>query len=306
MGKRAAWTGPATVLLGLFIFVGLGASYHALSQLLPTSLTLAGRTLASRPYFYAPQDLYEYIDGAADLFIAYGFVALAGANYGSGGNSSDSFTVDIYDMGEKLNAFGVFQINRDPESSSRGIGTASYGDDNYVVFHKDRYYVEVRAFEESETLKGGPLTIARQVADRIPGDASLPFELSYFPEKARIHGSEKYIRGGILGHAFLDRGLMCEYGIRDDRVSLFLALLPSRQDAVGSFQQYKSFLEEAGQTCLPLEGVGERGFVSREPYHDNLVVIQSGSYILGAFDLPFPNEGIELARQLLKRIPPPN
>ena len=96
-----------------------------------------------KPYRYVSENLYEHINGGADYFIAYGFVALTGINYAPVSGGMDSVTVDIYDMGDKLNAFGVFQPRRDSQASSLNIGTGSCGYDEYVAFHKDRYYVEI-------------------------------------------------------------------------------------------------------------------------------------------------------------------
>ena len=272
------------------------------SKLLPQSGAIPGCTIAAGPHYYTPRNLYDYINGSADLFNAYGFVSLVGMNYSCGPESKDAVTIDIYDMGEKLNAFGVFQVNRDKESPSLNIGAGSYGADDYLVFYKDRFYIEVQGFITNQIWKTAPLKVAKIVAEQIPGDISVPRELSYFPEKGRIDSSEKYIRGGILGHAFLDPGLVCEYRNGDEIVSAFVAVLPSREDAVKSFEQYRNFLKKAGKNGVPLNGIGEQGLVSQEPYHRNIVVVQKETFIVGVYDLARVKEGIELLKHILKRI----
>ncbi len=258
--------------------------------------------MANKPYRYSPQNLYKYINGEADFYISYGFVSLVGANYSSGSESSDSITIDIYDMGEKLNAFGVFQSKRGRESSSLKIGAASFGADGYVVFYKDRYYVEILSFVEGEQRKTEHVIMARKVAEKIQGGISPPYELSYLSEFGRIEGSERYVKGGILGHAFLDRGLICDYRIEDDVVSAFVAFFRSSGDAVSSFDEHKDFLRRSGKKCIPLNGFGEYGFVSQEPYHKNILVVQEGSFVVGVYDLLKAQKGIELLKDILKRI----
>jgi hypothetical protein len=258
--------------------------------------------MADKPYRYNPQNLYKYINGEADSFVAYGLVSLVGANYCSGSDSSDSITVDIYDMGEKLNAFGVFQSRRGRESSSLKIGAASFGTNGYLVFYKDRYYVEILSFVKDEQWKTEHVIIGRKVAGKIQGDISPPYELSYLSEFGRIEGSERYVKGGILGHAFLDRGLICDYRIDGDVVSAFVAFFPSSEDAVNSFEGHKDFLRRSGKKCVPLKGFGEYGFVSQEPYHKNILVVQEGSFVIGAYDLLIAQKGIELLKDILKRI----
>ena len=105
------------------------------------------------------------------------------------------------------------------------------------------------------------------------GDNSPPFELSYFPEQGKVKGSERYIRGGILGHAFLDKGLICDYRIGDKNVSAFLAFFPSKKAAEESYSQHMAFLQESGESS-PLNGIGDRGLISQEPYHNTIIIVQ--------------------------------
>ena len=58
----------------------------------------------------------------------------------------------------------------------------------------------------------------------------------------------------------------------------------------------------AGKKCVPLNGFGEYGFVSQEPYHKNIVSVQEGSFVLGVYDLLEVQKGIELLKDILKRI----
>jgi hypothetical protein len=258
--------------------------------------------MADKPYRYGTENLYEYINGEAESLVAYGFVSLTGANYASVSDSNDSITVDIYDMGEKLSAFGVFQSKRGGETSSLKIGAASFGTDGYLVFYKDRYYVEILSFVTGEQWKTYHIVMARKVAEKIQGDIAPPYELSYLPESGRIEGSERYVKAGILGHAFLDRGLICDYRIEGEVVSAFVAFFPSSEDAGSSFEAHKDFLRGSGKACILLSGFGERGFVSQEPYHQNILVAQEGSFIIGVYDLVVAQKGMALLKDILKRI----
>ncbi|MDY6990019.1 MAG: DUF6599 family protein [Thermodesulfobacteriota bacterium] len=260
--------------------------------------------MVDKPYRYGPQDLWKYINGEAESFLAYGFVSLNGANYASKSDRNDSVGVDIYDMEKKLNAFGLFQSMRGGESSSLKIGAASFGSGGFIVFYQDRYYVEVLSFVKSEQWKRHHLLIAQKVAEKIGGDVSPPDELSYLPQHGAIEGSERYVTGGILGHAFLDRGLICDYRIDGDAVSAFVAFFSSGGEAAGSFESHKDFLRRSGKECLPLKGFEERGFVSQEPYHGNILVVKEGNFVLGVYDLLKTEKGMALLTDILRRIRP--
>jgi len=200
----------------------------------------------------------------------------------------------------------MFQSKRRSESSSSRIGAASYSTNGYLAFYKGRHYVEILSFVKSEKWKEQHLVIAEKVAEKIKGDALPPHELSYLPESHKVGGSERYIKGGILGHAFLDRGLISEHGVDGDVVSAFVALFPSNEDAVRSFEAHKVFLKNAGKECLPISGPGERGFRSQEPYHKNILVAQEGRFVIGVYDLPEGQQGMDLLKEMAKRVKPPN
>jgi len=265
-------------------------------------LPAAGWKLEGKSYRYIPQNLYEYINGAAEFFIAYDFIELTGANYFSASEKKAAVTVDIYDMGGKLNAFGVFQSRRDTQASSLNIGTASVGSDDYISLYKDRFYVEIQASIIIKKDDGVVKNLASIVAKHLPGDISLPQELSYFPQKGRIAGSERYVRGGILGHAFLDRGIASDYQIEGQKVSAFVAFLLSDKDAEKAVEQHRIFLKESKKNCSPLKGFEKNGFVSEEPFHKKIIVTQKGPFVIGIYDLATTEAGRKLLLDILKNI----
>jgi hypothetical protein len=238
-----------------------------------------------QPYGYGPQNLYEYINGEAEFFIAFGFVELTGANYILDAGGSDTVTIDIYNMGDKLNAFGVFQSKRGNRASGLNLGPASMGSDGYLAFYKDRFFVEIQAYITREKEKHRTDIMAASLAAHLPGDNSPPPELFYFPEDNRIAGSERYINGGILGHAFLDRGVLCSYRILGQKLTAYVAMLPSARDAVNAVENHRFFLLKSGKKCLPLEGFGSHAFVSEEPYHQKIMEAPVGGFVAGVYDM---------------------
>ena len=295
------------LLVVLWILTGasvVSAAESNVEAIFTARLPVPGWKPEGEPYRYVPENLYEYINGGADYFIAYGFIALTGANYSPVSGGMDSVTVDIYDMGDKLNAFGVFQPRRDSQAPSLNIGTGSFGSDDYVAFHKDRFYVEIQTYITEKNEKRVVKDMASMVAAHLPGDDSLPHELSYFPEKSRFAGSERYIRGGILGHAFLDRGMVCEYRIEGKKVTAFVAFFPSYRDAVMAVEHHRSFLEKSEKACLPLEGFGMHSFVSEEPFHKTIIVKQAGTFVAGVYDLTSVEAGKGLLTGILRNLTP--
>jgi hypothetical protein len=255
--------------------------------------------MQGKPYGFVPQNLYEYINGEAEFFIAYGFVELTGANYILVAGGKDTVTIDIYDMGNKLNAFGVFQSKTGGRASALNLGAASTGFDDYLAFYKDRFFVEIQTYMTREKEKHRVETMAASIAAHLPGDNTPPRELFYLPERNRIAGSERYIKGGILGHAFLDRGIVCNYRIQGQKLTAFVAMLPSPRDAVHAVKQHRSFFLKSGKKCLPLERFGKHGFVSEEPYHQKIMETPVGAFVAGVYDLKTIESGESLLSEII-------
>jgi hypothetical protein len=255
-----------------------------------------------QPYGFHRQNLYEYINGEAEFFIAFGFVELTGANYTSVAAGNDTVTIDIYDMGNKLNAFGVFQSKRGGQASALNVGAASMGSDGYLAFYKDRFFVEIQAYITGKKEKGRVETMAASIAAQLPGDNTPPSELFYLPEKNRIIGSERYIKGGILGHAFLDRGMVCDYRIQGQKITAFVAIFPSPRDAVHAVKQHRSFFLKSGKKCSSLDRVGKHGFVSEESYHQKIIEAQVGAFVAGVYDLSTIEPGKTVLADIIQTI----
>ena len=281
---------------GEYVLAGSGVE-----KLLPVSSATGAWQLKST-HSYTPDNLYDYINGAADLFISYDFVELAGGTYGFGTNGQGTVIVDIYDMGKTLNAFGIFQSKRDPEVRLLDIGAGAIGNEKYVFFYKDRFYVEIQAFSPDKKESGIALTMGREVESKLPGDSSLPAELGYLPDVDQVMGSVYYITGGILGHGFLDKGLLCEYRVNGEVVKAFVAFFPSPDQAFRALNQYKDYIRKAGESWESCKGFGEGSFTAQEPYHKTILVAQQGNFVVGVADLSSTQKGEALLKRMLTTI----
>jgi len=282
--------------------VKAAANDTAVEQLLPQSMDVTGWQRAGELYRYLPENLYEYINGAADLFLSYGCKGLTGAQYAPVSESRENVIVDIYDMGNTLNAFGIFQAKRDPDSDVIPIGTGACGNEQYLFFYKGHVYVEIQTFNAGGTADNLLKQTAQAVSKRIAADSSPPDELCYLPATGRVPGSERYITGGILGHAFLGRGLIGDYRIGEETVKAFVAFLPLKQDAAAALDTYRAYVHKAGKKWKSLPGFGEQAFVARDPYHRTILVARQGRFVAGLANLSQDQTGEALLRRLIEQI----
>ncbi len=115
--------------------------------------------------------------------------------------------VDIYDVGNVLNAFGVFSRFRNDDRPG-GVGLDSYVDDRSFLFYKGRYFVMLYATEtNASVLKQLAMTLSSKIVDSSPP----PKEIDLFPKNGLKTGSIQYFPEGLLGHTFLGRGFQASY-----------------------------------------------------------------------------------------------
>jgi hypothetical protein len=70
---------------------------------------------------YNSKTLSDYIDGAAELFLAFGFQNLTACRYEKA--NQPPITIELYEMGSSEDAYGVFSFDRQDEAVGIGLGS---------------------------------------------------------------------------------------------------------------------------------------------------------------------------------------
>jgi hypothetical protein len=257
--------------------------HTAVTLILVTTVTLPGCSIQVSDFpvvqgwtqvggvsVYDPDNLWEYIDGAAELFIDYGVLACRTADLSSG---DVTVTVDIYDMGTSLNAFGIFTL----ESSGRGepfpgAVEAVISPPFQALLLKGTMYVKAHPFEGELTTATGR-ELLEGLARALPGRPVYPRELDLMPREGRITGSEGYQATGFLGIAELTNCIYAEYaGEGDESWTGFLIQTSSGSPYIWSDLAGKwESVEHNGMTVL-YDDIPYRGLVG---------IVNTGRGIIG-------------------------
>ena len=96
---------------------------------------------------YLPGNLWDYIDGAADIYLAYGFIDLHVAEYKKGKNV---IKIEIYKQADQTMAFGIYSTERSPSFRFLNLGSQGYTADGAINFFKGNYYVKIRTYSKNE------------------------------------------------------------------------------------------------------------------------------------------------------------
>ncbi len=137
---------------------------------------------------FTPENLFDYINGGAELYLSYGFNEVLNRTYTS--PDRPEIIVDIFDMGSSENAFGVFSHSREEIDDTYGQG--SHYSHGLMLFWKDRYYVSILASPETAETKETVFELARHIDNAIPGEGPLPRTLDLLPRESLNPASIRY------------------------------------------------------------------------------------------------------------------
>jgi hypothetical protein len=263
----------------LAALVACGAAYaDAKQDRLPPGSAVAGWTRQGEARSFTPKNLWEYIDGEADLFLAYGFAGLETAQYAKADDAERSITVDVYDMGAPLNAYGVFSSERGEGAKPVAVGAQGYAGDGLVAFWRGSYYVKIATMDTGDA--EAALSLAAATAERLRGTSELPSEFKRLPAKDRISGSERYVRKDALGHKALTNVVSADYRAGKALATLHLAHLLDGEKAKQAWQKLRDFEGQAGEGLTGVSGIGEAAFAVRDSSYGKMVVARQGRFVV--------------------------
>ena len=291
------------ITLSVFVLIvtcwGVSSAATPLDSLIPRRDIPKEWTLIQGPQTYNKKTLFEHINGQAELFLKYGFQKSVFAIYQSKKSRENQIEIDIYDMGNVLQAFGVFSRFRN-EDRPGGFGLDSYLDDHSAFFYKGKFFVMVYATESNPDLMS---QFSKLIALKISDPSPPPKEISYFPRNGLKPGSIQYFSEGLLGHQFFKRGFQGSYMEGEKEFHLFLAIFKDSQEAMNALKFYKDDLSKKGKVSSEsLIQVGNNALKGEDPYQGKVIVIQKGFYLLGVAGFEKEEVGENRLAEFMKNV----
>ncbi len=234
---------------------------------------------------FFPDNLYEYIDGAAESYLSYDFRELLVVQLKQAAGEG-TLTAEIYDMGTPTNAFGIFGAERYPENKPVAAGDLGYLEGESLNFMAGRFYVKLLSFGLGEGTAAVLTDYAVKVAGAVADKGVLPPLLRAFPAENLMARSEKYVRKNFLGYEFLHDGYVATYKIGGQEVEGFLAEGTSEKEAEESLGKFLEFLAKDKQVPEKIA----LGYHVRNRYSQHMYVGRVRNILCGVMRVP---EGME-------------
>jgi hypothetical protein len=238
---------------------------------------MAGWKQSGEIQIYSPANLYDYIDGGADLYLKYDFQELKVADYQN--DRKASVTIEVYRHKTPVHAFGIYSQERLGNANDLEVGAQGYSEKGILNFLAADCYVKMSSVdigpEEQEVL----LAFAGRLVQNLGGKGSLPAILSSFPREGEKKNSEKFISREFLGYAFFHSAFTADYELSGKKFKLFLIEGTDLKDCRNMIQEY---LKHTGNLQTKIE---EGRYQLKDPYHGAMDFYWKGRYIWGALDL---------------------
>jgi hypothetical protein len=271
------------------------------SSTVPAALLpkLPGWSLSEAPRTFSPGTLFEYINGAAENYLSYGFRELTVGDFKKDGESA-SLTVEVYDMGDDTRAFGIYSSERYPDSRFVDIGNQGYIEEGTLNYIVGGYYVKLLCFDCGQSGGEVLMSAARQIEAKVPTKGRLPSVLSLFPREGLVDNSEKLVLQNVLGFSFLHHGYLADYRAQGQEFELFIIQGSGPQDARDMLATYLDSQRKAGQPAQ----AKPFGYQIKDRYSDNIYLALSGDKILGVMRIKDAAEalGKEYLRLLARSV----
>jgi len=226
---------------------------------------------------YIPPTLYEYINGAADLYLMYDFEELKVAEYLN--ERKASVIVDVYRHKTSTHAFGIYSQERLPNANFIDVGAQGYIENNVFNFLTGPYYVKISSYNTGSEDREVLLAFAKKVSENLGKKGTLPSILTTFPAEGKVENSEKFVAKDFLGYSFLYSTFTADYEFSDKKFKLFIMEGSDKNECKTMIQKYLR------QTGNPEKNVTEGRHLIQDPHHGEIELHWKGRHLWGILNI---------------------
>jgi hypothetical protein len=256
--------------------------------------------MSGKPKFFGPGNLWEFINGAAEGYLAYGFQEVVSANFSAG---SRELVVDVYRMKDRVNAFGIYAQERNPAARFVPAGVEGYVAGTALNFWAGDYYVKITAFEEQAEIQHAMQATAVAIAGKIGPAGSAPAESAWFPTENQIPHSIAYIPKDVLGQSYFGGAFEARYQAGRAEYKLLVIDQLNADAATQAFAGYRQFMSGQGRPPKDLAAEGtDEGFTGEDGFYGQVVALRANRYVVIALGVPSPAAGRDALAQVLRNI----
>ena len=235
------------------------------------------------PEVFGPNDLYEKINGQAELYLAAGFVRLKSQWFAEVENPDSLFEVYVYHMGDELNAFSIYSTQRIDDARTVDLVPFAYQTENSLYLVHGPYYVEIISATLSENILPTMISLAQNFIKDTPVDKKSIEELRFFPKENLNQDSISLIARNAFGFDGLDRVFTATYSIDGRKLTAFISKQKNSQEAKElAVVFHKYLITFGGKDIRPEVGIKDAKMVEIMDFFE--IMFSINSYLAGVHE----------------------
>jgi len=241
-------------LLPLCFFLGISSTITAAEIVLPGDNFFPGWTKSGKAAIFIKADLFNHIDGGAELFLEFGFERAAVQRYLKG---PAGLALEVYEMKSPESALGVYLMKCGRETPLPDVPARNSSETAQFTIVKGKYFILINNFGGDKNLIQAMTSLARTILEKIPGDSEPSRLFDLLPKEGRLMGSERLFCGPLalqplytFGEGDLFKlkgkifGVLANY--RSGTAAIFARLViayPDQKQALEAYQNLRSNLD---------------------------------------------------------------
>ena len=159
------------------------------------------------------ETIFNYIDGHAEVYLAYGMRGCTSRRY-IGPDGEPDLIADVFEMASPEDAFGVFTHDRSGEPV--GVGRDARYRWGWLSFWQGPFFVSVTAEADTERARAAVLALGEAVAATLPEAGTRPAIVGALPEADLDLESVRYLHHPTVLNAHVWLGLDNPFGLDAD------------------------------------------------------------------------------------------
>jgi len=164
-------------------------------ELLPDGPELGSWQKEGDAQSFEGEDLFDYIDGGAEVYFEYGFERVIVQEYKD--ESVGRASLEIFEMDSAESAYGIFTFKASSRGEAVALGDEGQLADYYLNFWKGRYLVTITGLDQDSASKTALMALARLAEKRLTGRGQRPELVSLLPEEDLEPQSLKLFKGPL-------------------------------------------------------------------------------------------------------------
>jgi len=159
--------------------------------ILPDDNFVTGWTTSGKTLRFLGSNLFNYIDGGAEIFYEFGFKELQVQSYRQ---KENEIVLEVYQMNSPASALGIYLMKCGNETPIEKIQARNSGNKYQFTIVKGGYFIQINSFAGDEKLIPVMTALAQQTLKFVPKEKPVTI-LNRLPKEDLVPNSELIVRG---------------------------------------------------------------------------------------------------------------